>query len=47
MKKEPRRNGVEQTNGGNDRKLWAVSVRVRASVDGADTGKDDRRRTEK
>lgn len=42
MKKQPRRNGVYQTNDGNSRKLCAVLVRGRASVDDADTGKVQR-----
>lgn len=47
MNKQPRRNGVYQTNDGNDRKSCAVFVRVRASVDDAHTGKGNWRRTEK
>lgn len=47
-RKQPRRNGVYQTNDGNDRKSCTVFVRVHASVDNADTGKgNQRRRTKK
>lgn len=47
MKTQLRRNGVYQTNDGNSRKSCAVFVRVRASDDDADTGKGNRRRTQK